>query len=65
MVKTWSNEEKDDVSCEHCGSVYSLNVERFPFREKGFFNCEVCGNLLKEWNSTHSPNFKLKQRVGV
>ncbi len=28
MVKTWSNEEKDDISCEHCGSVYSLNVER-------------------------------------
>ena len=60
MVKTWSSGEGEDATCEKCGSVYSVTIHRFPVRDKDSFNCTVCGHLMREWNDTACPSFKLK-----
>jgi predicted Zn finger-like uncharacterized protein len=62
MVKTWTSEEKDDVTCPKCQSVYAITVHRFPAKDNDSFRCQVCGELLREWNSTFAPEFTLKKR---
>lgn len=62
MIKTWSSTKEKDVSCEICGSVYTVTYFRSPARECGSFSCEVCGKLMENWNSTTSPSFNLKKR---
>jgi len=62
MVRTWSTEQGRDETCEKCGSVYEVHITRFPGRDADKFNCDVCGHLMREWNDTESPSFRLKTR---
>lgn len=62
MVKTWSSAESGDVTCEACGSVYSVTTHRLPAKDRDSFNCIVCGNTMHTWNDTMFPSFELKQR---
>jgi transcription elongation factor Elf1 len=65
MPKTWSSEAAGDVTCEICGSVYAVTIQRFPARDSDSFNCTVCNHLLNSWNSTACPSYELKQRGRV
>jgi transposase-like protein len=62
MVKTWDTNESPDITCDSCGSVYAVRTLHLPTRDSDKFNCEVCGKLLREWNSAHVPEFQLKTR---
>jgi len=62
MVKTWASGQGGDVTCAKCGSVYAVTIRRFPHRDKDSYNCDVCGYLLDEWNSTSVPFYELKTR---
>ncbi len=62
MVSIWSNEQTENVTCKVCSSIYAVIINRFPVRDKDFFKCEVCNQLLKEWNSTSCPSFVLIKR---
>lgn len=61
MVKTWETGQGDDFTCE-CGAVYSVKARRYPMRDKDSADCQVCGKVMAEWNSTYSPSFTLKER---
>jgi hypothetical protein len=62
MVQTWSSSDGADVTCEQCGSVYSVKIFRLPAKDHDSFSCEVCGHLIRKWNDTHVPEFTLKTR---
>lgn len=65
MVKTWSSGDAPDETCAKCGSVYSVRIHRVPARDSDSFNCQVCGELLRKWNDTRIPEFKLKKKGEV
>jgi hypothetical protein len=62
MVKTWNTANAGSETCDKCGAVYSVTVTRFPMRDKDSFNCNVCGNLMDQWNSTESKSYSLIER---
>lgn len=62
MVKTWNSADAGNETCGKCGAVYSVVVTRFPMRDKDSFTCNVCGNLIDEWNSTESKSYTLVKR---
>ena len=62
MVQTWQSEERGEVTCPKCGAVYEKKVHRIPMKDVDSFNCVTCGELIDRWNSTHVPNYTLKQR---
>lgn len=64
MIQTWGSGTRGDKKCEDCGAVYIVTVDRFPSRDYGYFDCQICGERLDEWNSTHSPNYTLAPTQG-
>jgi hypothetical protein len=62
MVQTWNPDRGETHSCPHCGAVYEVAIQRLPTREKGDTYCDVCGELMAEWNDTAVPAFKLVQK---
>jgi len=64
MVKTWSSEATGDIECSSCRSVYEVAIRRFPLKDNDSFSCQVCGAVLRKWNDTRVPEFKLK-KAGV
>ena len=43
--------------CPKCGAVYDVVMReaREPFED--YFDCVVCGEILRSWNSTRYPEF--------
>lgn len=64
MVKTWNSGSGGEETCKTCNSVYEVTIRRYPQRDHDSFNCVVCGKLLRSWNDTASPSFRLKVRGG-
>jgi N6-adenosine-specific RNA methylase IME4 len=62
MVGVWGREERPDETCSECGSVYSVEVQRFPMRDHDRATCDECGHVLREWNDTLSWVYTLKER---
>jgi len=60
VVKTWKSEKGYDEKCEQCGAIYAVTITRFPARDSDSFKCQICGNLMKKWNSTESYGYELK-----
>ena len=60
MIKTWTSGAAEDEACKNCGAVYEITIQRLPAKDSDHFNCEVCGTLLRKWNDTRVPNFKLR-----
>ncbi len=60
MIQTWMSGKDADATCENCGSVYSMKIYRLPAKDSDFFNCAVCGHLMRKWNDTRVPEFTLK-----
>jgi hypothetical protein len=63
MVQTWEFQKGPDEICDNCGAVYSVTITRLPVRDSDSFNCEICGQLVKKWNSTTSYNYELKNEI--
>ncbi|WP_072389481.1 hypothetical protein [Hyphomicrobium sp. CS1BSMeth3] len=59
MVQTWGTGDGGTASCKKCGAEYKVTVKRFPMRDSDKFNCEICGELMNEWNSTQVPMYEL------
>lgn len=64
MVKTWETSNENDFQCPSCGALYAVTVTRYPLKDKDSANCEVCGQVLREWNDTRVPTFTLKSQLG-
>ena len=64
-MNTWTTTDTTDVACSKCGRVYSVRGWELPTRDKDQFNCEVCGELLAKWNSTHAKEFRLKFKGSI
>jgi hypothetical protein len=62
MGKEWKSGSMPDETCSQCGAVYSVTFQHFPVKERGFFKCEQCDNLVKEWNATKSFYYTRKMR---
>jgi hypothetical protein len=60
MVQTWEFQKGPDEICDNCGAVYSVIKTRLHNRDSASFNCEICGQLVKQWNSTTSYSYELK-----
>lgn len=61
MVKTWKTEKGEDESCPGCGAVYEVSITQLPARDSDRFKCIKCSCMIKEWNSTESYSYKLKE----
>jgi hypothetical protein len=59
MVKVWKQGPGGTHTCPHCGAVYEVTIQRFPLRDVDSAVCQCCENVMKEWNSTSVPSFKL------
>lgn len=59
MPKTWSSEDVSTETCGNCGAVYQVKLRRVPMREKDYFDCQMCGTRMNEWNDTEYPVFTL------
>jgi transcription elongation factor Elf1 len=62
MVQTWQSGSGGTHTCPHCGAVYEVRVEHRAARDQDDAYCEVCGELMAEWNDTEVPAFKLVHR---
>lgn len=45
-------------TCE-CGAVYKVGTLKLMVRDKDYFDCQVCGVRLDEWNGSRIPTYKL------
>lgn len=62
MPQTWKTGEGEDYKCDHCGSIYAVQIWRSPAREVVTAKCEVCGEEMYRKNTTDSPTFTLKAK---
>lgn len=64
MVGVWESGPDGIHKCPHCGALYEVTIDRFPMREAGQVKCDECNNIMKKWNSTSHPTFRLIKRPG-
>jgi hypothetical protein len=53
-----------DFTCENCGALYFVRVEGTPRQDRSAARCEVCGQIMADWQSGHHVVFMLKERPG-
>lgn len=47
------------MMCRNCGALYHVEVCERNVAVHDWYNCAICGRLLKEWDSARSPRFTL------
>lgn len=52
----------EKVTCDVCGSIYSLQAIKIPVRDKDSIECFVCDNRLKSWNGSKMWSAELLER---
>jgi hypothetical protein len=62
MPQTWTHGREDNKTCPECNSVYRVTTFRYPTRDSDYFDYQVCGSRIGEWNDTEVPSFTLIQR---
>jgi transcription elongation factor Elf1 len=62
MVQTWHSGSGGTHTCPHCGAVYEVMIHHVPTRDQEDAYCDVCGEVMAEWNDTAIPAFKLIQK---
>lgn len=45
--------------CLNCGAMYHVEICERSVPTRDWYNCAICGRLLKEWDSFRSPRFTL------
>ena len=48
---TWEKGYKT-FECPQCGVMWRASFFKVPVREKGSFNCRVCGAQVTRWNGS-------------
>jgi len=61
MVQVWKTGEGPDFTCPYCGASYSVQIRRYPTKEKDSAECSVCHQTMAEWNSTESRTYTLRK----
>lgn len=51
-----------DFTCESCGALYSVRIEETVVQDRSAARCEVCGQVMADWQSGHRVSFVLKER---
>ncbi|WP_111417861.1 hypothetical protein [Rhodoplanes roseus] len=51
-----------EFTCESCGALYAVRIEETPVQDRSAARCEVCGQIMADWQSGHSLHFVLKER---
>ncbi|BAY41447.1 hypothetical protein NIES2111_58430 (plasmid) [Nostoc sp. NIES-2111] len=62
MAQTWTHGSEQNETCPKCNSIYRVTTFRLPTRDSDYFDCQVCGDRIREWNDTEVPSFTLIQR---
>ena len=62
LTRKWGD-MKQNIKCKRCGSIYERDTYKVIFRDKDEKHCEVCDELLEEWNGSRIPTFKLVRRA--
>jgi transcription elongation factor Elf1 len=62
MVQTWHSGSGETHTCPHCGAVYEVRIRHLPDREQDDAYCDVCGEVMAEWDNTAVPAFTLVQK---
>jgi hypothetical protein len=62
MVQTWHSDPGETHTCPHCGAVYEVTVQHLPDREQDDAYCDVCGEVMAEWDDTAVPAFRLIEK---
>jgi len=59
-MATW-NKSEVERDCMECGAIHTVTQFNLPVREKGSFDCLVCGKMAFRWNgSVDYFDWKLK-----
>ena len=56
-------ESHQPQTCETCGSVYAIQSQSLPMRDKDSIDCEVCGATLRSWNGAAQYDATLTSRA--
>lgn len=54
---------KEERTCEHCGTVHTIEFTDYPERDRGELACAACGGVLVKWKGTrdyHTATIKGK-----
>lgn len=62
MVQTWQPGTDQTHTCPHCGTVYAVTVSQSSVCDQADAYCDVCGEVMAEWNGTAVPSFKLVRK---
>jgi predicted Zn finger-like uncharacterized protein len=62
MVQITRDELAEEFSCPHCGTSYAVNWGA-PARDSGSARCETCDKIMKTWDDSPIPRFKIKERA--
>lgn len=50
------------MSCNNCGSLYELDFDRTISRDNDSIDCQICGELLHEWDEAKIWSAKLLEK---
>jgi Adenylate kinase, active site lid len=59
MVQIWHSGSDGTYTCPHCGAIYEVTIRRPPSPDRNDAYCDVCGEVMAEWDNTAVPSFKL------
>jgi predicted RNA-binding Zn-ribbon protein involved in translation (DUF1610 family) len=62
MVQITRDELAEDFSCPHCGTGYVVNWGPAA-RDSGSARCEACDKIMKTWDDSPIPLFRMKARA--
>jgi hypothetical protein len=62
MVQTWHSDRGETHTCPHCGAVYEVTIQHLPDRKQDDAYCDVCGEVMAEWDDTAVPAFRLIEK---
>ena len=51
----------EEFPCSHCGTLYEVSTS--PGQDTGSATCDVCGEIMLQWNDTAIPLFRVKSRA--
>lgn len=51
-----------NVTCSKCGSVYELTSTKIMFRDKDSLSCDVCNQVIHQWNEAKIWDARLVER---
>lgn len=57
MAETFHHHSADVEVCRTCGTRYRVTYTSTIMRDKGKFDCDVCGSSLEYWDGSQVPSY--------